>query len=301
MVIPGKKPPWLRRRLPSAGRSGLVVDALRSRALHTVCEEAHCPNQMECYSKGTATFLLLGPSCTRGCTFCAVDKSGVRPVDPDEPVRVAEAVAEMSLRYCVLTMVTRDDLSDGGAGHVACTVRAIREKGTGVGVEVLISDLAGDRDALETVLAAGPDVLNHNLETVPRLYSSVRPQADYRRSLELIGRAAAHRPALVIKSGVMLGLGETREEILALMDDLLEAGCRFLTLGQYLAPSERHHPIVRYVTPEEFEDYGSEALGRGFHGVASGPLVRSSYQAEQMYKSVTDLHTQKSRSQRTPS
>lgn len=291
MVISGNKPPWLKRRLPSAGKSGLVLDALRSRALHTVCEEAHCPNQMECYSKGTATFLLLGPSCTRRCTFCAVDKSRVRPVDPEEPIHIAEAVAQMSLRYCVLTMVTRDDLQDGGAGHVARTVEAIRGKGPGVGVEALISDLGGNWDALQTVLDAGPDVLNHNLETVPRLYGSVRPQADYGRSLELIARAAAHRPALVVKSGVMLGLGETREEILALMDDLVKAGCRLLTLGQYLAPSERHHPIARYVTPEEFEGYGAEALCKGFFGVASAPLVRSSYQAEQMYKSVKDLHT----------
>ncbi len=286
MTKPEKKPPWLRRRLPGAGQSGLVMNALRSRALHTVCEEAHCPNQMECYGQGTATFLLLGPGCTRRCSFCAVDKSGVRPVDESEPAHVAEAVAQMSLRYCVLTMVTRDDLPDGGAGHVARTLSAIREKSPGVVVEALISDLGGDRDALETVLAARPDVLNHNLETVPRLYTAVRPQADYGRSLALIARAAALRPPLVIKSGVMLGLGEKREEILSLMDDLLEAGCHLLTLGQYLAPSKKHHPVVRYVPPDEFEAYGKEGLARGFHGVASAPLVRSSYQAEQMYRSV---------------
>ena len=283
------KPPWLKRRLPATGRSGLVMNALKSRALHTVCEEAHCPNQMECYGEGTATFLLLGPGCTRGCSFCAVDKSRVHPVDENEPTHIAEAVAQMSLRYCVLTMVTRDDLPDGGAGHVARTLHAIRGENPGVVVETLISDLKGDWDALGTVLAARPDVLNHNLETVPRLYATVRPQADYGRSLALIARAANLRPPLVIKSGLMLGLGENRAEILTVMDDLLESGCQLLTLGQYLAPSKKHHPIVRYVPPDEFEDYETEGLARGFQGIASAPLVRSSYQAEQMYRSVQAL------------
>ena len=280
------KPPWLKRRLPAVGQSGLVMKALKSRALHTVCEEAHCPNQMECYGEGTATFLLLGPACTRSCAFCAVDKSRVHPVDENEPTHIAEAVAQMSLRYCVLTMVTRDDLPDGGAGHVARTLNAIREQNPGVILEALISDLNGDWDALGTVLAARPDVLNHNLETVPRLYGTVRPQADYGRSLALIARAANLRPPLVIKSGLMLGLGEKREELLAVMDDLLESGCQLLTLGQYLAPSKKHHPIVRYVPPDEFEDYETEGLARGFQGIASAPLVRSSYQAEQMYRAV---------------
>ena len=283
------KPPWLKRRLPATGRSGLVMNALKSRALHTVCEEAHCPNQMECYGEGTATFLLLGPGCTRGCSFCAVDKSMVHPVDENEPTHIAEAVAQMSLRYCVLTMVTRDDLPDGGAGHVARTLHAIRGENPGVVVETLISDLKGDWDALGTVLAARPDVLNHNLETVPRLYATVRPQADYGRSLALIARAADLRPPLVIKSGLMLGLGENRAEILTVMDDLLESGCQLLTLGQYLAPSKKHHPIIRYVPPDEFEDYETEGLARGFQGIASAPLVRSSYQAEQMYRSVQAL------------
>ena len=291
MTVSERKPPWLKRRLPATGRSGLVMNALKSRALHTVCEEAHCPNQMECYGKGTATFLLLGPGCTRGCSFCAVDKSRVHPVDENEPIHIAEAVAQMSLRYCVITMVTRDDLPDGGAGHVARTLNALREKCPGVRVEVLISDLSGNWDALKTVLAARPDVLNHNLETVPRLYASVRPQADYGRSLELIARAAAFRPPLAIKSGLMLGLGENEEEILAVMDDLLKAGCHLLTLGQYLAPSKKHHPVIRYVPPDEFEAYGVEGLARGFHGVASAPLVRSSYQAEKMYESVKDRQT----------
>ena len=284
MVVSGPKPSWLRRRIPASGRNATVVAAIKGRGLHTVCEEAHCPNQMECFSRGTATFLLLGPSCTRRCTFCAVDKSRIHPVDPGEPLRTAKAVAQMELNFCVATMVTRDDLLDGGAVHIARTIEAIRKESPGIGIEVLISDLSGNREALETVLAARPEVLNHNLETVPRLYPTVRPQANYQRSLELLTRASAHVPSMVTKSGLMLGLGEKKDEILQAMDDLRKAGCQLLTLGQYLAPSDQHHPIVRYVPPEEFTDYEAQALARGFSGVASAPLVRSSYHAAQLYK-----------------
>ena len=284
MVVSGPKPSWLRRRIPASGRNATVVAAIKGRGLHTVCEEAHCPNQMECFSRGTATFLLLGPSCTRRCTFCAVDKSRIHPVDPGEPLRTAKAVAQMELNFCVATMVTRDDLLDGGAVHIARTIEAIRKESPGIGIEVLISDLSGNREALETVLAARPEVLNHNLETVPRLYPTVRPQANYQRSLELLTRASAHVPSMVTKSGLMLGLGEKKDEILQAMDDLRKAGCQLLTLGQYLAPSDQHHPIVRYVPPEEFTDYEAQALARGFSGVASAPLVRSSYQAAELYK-----------------
>jgi lipoic acid synthetase len=189
----------------------------------------------------------------------------------------------MELKFCVVTMVTRDDLPDGGATHVAQTVEAIRKECPGIGIEVLISDLAGNWEALETVLAARPEVFNHNLETMPRLYPKVRPQADYRRSLELLARASAHVPPMVTKSGLMLGLGEKKEEVHQAMDDLLEAGCQLLTLGQYLAPSDKHHPVFRYVPPEEFADYEAQALARGFSGVASAPLVRSSYQAAKLY------------------
>ena len=189
----------------------------------------------------------------------------------------------MGLKFCVVTMVTRDDLPDGGAIHVAQTVEAIRKECPGIGIEVLISDLAGNWEALETILAARPEVLNHNLETIPKLYPKVRPQADYRRSLELLARASAHVPPMVTKSGLMLGLGEKKEEVHQAMDDLLEAGCHLLTLGQYLAPSDKHHPVFRYVPPEEFADYEAEALARGFYGAASAPLVRSSYQAAQLY------------------
>ena len=277
------KPAWLRRRIPSSGRNATVMAAIKDGGLHTVCEEAHCPNQLECFSRGTATFLLLGPSCTRRCTFCAVDKSPVHPPNPNEPLRTAQAVARMELTFCVLTMVTRDDLLDGGAGHIALTILAIKREYQSIGVETLISDLGGDWDALLTLLAAGPDVLNHNLETVPRLYSQVRPQANYGRSLELLTRASEYVPHMVTKSGLMLGLGETKEELLKAMDDLRSAGCGLLTLGQYLAPSPQHYPVARYVPPEEFEEYEAEALDRGFVGVVSAPLVRSSYNAEQLY------------------
>ncbi|MEW6665364.1 MAG: lipoyl synthase [Thermodesulfobacteriota bacterium] len=284
MSVAGPRPKWLRRRLPPVGRNATVRAAVQAGGLHTVCAEAQCPNQMECFGRGTATFLLLGPTCTRRCTFCAVDKSVVRPADPAEPARIAHAVSQLALDFCVLTMVTRDDLPDGGADHIVETVAAIRNKRPGLGIEVLISDLSGDWSALRRVLEARPEVLNHNVETVPRLYPRVRPQADYGRSLELLARASSHTPPLVTKSGVMLGLGETREELLATLQDIRGAGCSLLTLGQYLAPSERHHPVIRYVPPEEFAEYESLALGMGFSGVASSPFVRSSYQAGRLYQ-----------------
>ncbi|PKN66900.1 MAG: lipoyl synthase [Deltaproteobacteria bacterium HGW-Deltaproteobacteria-15] len=278
------KPKWLRRRLPPPGRNATVHAAIQGRGLHTVCVEACCPNQMECFGRGTATFLLLGPSCTRGCTFCAVDKSPTRPPDPDEPARIAAAVAQLELNFCVLTMVTRDDLADGGAEHIAETVSAIRKARSGIGLELLISDLHGSGKALFRVLEARPEVLNHNVETVPRLYPEVRPQADFNRSLELLQRASSHNPPIVTKSGMMLGLGETRKELIETMQAVRDTGCRLLTLGQYLAPSKRHHPIVRYVPPEEFSEYEKIGLGMGFSAVASAPFVRSSYEAERLYR-----------------
>jgi len=284
VTAPKTKPAWLRRRIPAPGLQPAVSRTLKDLSLHTVCQEARCPNQMECYGRGTATFLLLGPSCTRGCAFCAVSKSPVKKPDPDEPGRVARAAAEMGLDFCVLTMVTRDDLDDGGAGHVARTIEALRLSLPGAGVEALISDLGGSGPALETVLKARPEVLNHNLETVPRLYGRVRPQADYRRSLDLLARAAASRPRPVTKSGLMLGLGESRAEVLQTLDDLRAVDCDLITLGQYLAPSSDHLPVARYVSPEEFEDYRGLALKKGFKGAASAPLVRSSYRAGQLFE-----------------
>lgn len=278
-----RKPPWLRRPL-AGGRFSATAGAVANMALHTVCQEAVCPNRGECYGRGTATFLLLGPNCTRGCTFCAVDKLAPAPVDPSEPERVARAIAELGLEYCVLTMVTRDDLPDGGAAQVAACVAAVRRRCPGVAVEVLASDLMGDADALAVVLAAGPVVFNHNVETVPRLYAAVRPQASYRRSLEVLAAARELAPGVVTKSGLMLGLGEEREEVLAVLGDLRAAGCVSLTMGQYLAPSPRHHPVARYVPPEEFEELGEAARGLGFKAVASAPLVRSSYRAQDAWR-----------------
>jgi len=278
------KPKWLRRRLPPPGLNTTVQAAIQGGGLHTVCAAAQCPNQMECFGRGTATFLLLGPSCTRRCTFCAVDKSVVQPVDPGEPARIARAVSQLQLDFCVLTMVTRDDLPDGGAGHLVDTMTAIRKECPGLGIEILISDLGANWAALARVLEARPEVLNHNVETVPRLYREVRPQADYGRSLELLSRVSSHKPQLVTKSGIMLGLGEAKAEVLATLRDMRAAGCRLLTLGQYLAPSEFHHPVVRYVPPDEFAEYEALALEMGFSGVASSPFVRSSYQAGRLYR-----------------
>ena len=284
MTVSTPKPSWLRKKIPAAGHNSEILATIKAEALHTVCAEAKCPNQMECFSKGTATFLLLGPNCTRSCRFCAVGKHPVQPPDPAEPRHIARAVARMGVDFCVLTMVTRDDLPDGGAEHIARAVDRIRRECPGVGVEVLISDLAGNRAALRTVLEARPEVLNHNIETVPRLYPAVRPQADYRRSIDLLATGKALAPKILTKSGIMLGLGETRREVLQVMDDLIATGCQLLTLGQYLAPSERHHPVIRYVTPQEFEDYQTAAEKRGFSGVASSPFVRSSYRAGWLYQ-----------------
>lgn len=278
------KPRWLVRRMPRPGKTDEMSGLLSDLSLHTVCEEAHCPNQGECFGRGIATFLLLGPNCTRNCTFCAVEKGGVLPPEITEPERIAEAIARMGLTFCVLTMVTRDDLSEGGAGHIVDTIAAIRRKCPEIGIEALISDLQGNPEALANILNARPEVLNHNIETVPRLYPSVRPMADYRRSLQLLGKANAFDPRPVTKSGLMLGLGETKDEILNTMGDLRDVGCDSITLGQYLAPSMQHHPVIRYVPPEEFDDLKRRALSLGFTGVASGPYIRSSFNAEQLYR-----------------
>ena len=279
-----QKPPWLRKKIPASGHSLEVLATIKEGALHTVCSEAKCPNQMECFSKGNATFLLLGPNCTRSCRFCAVGKHLTSTPDPGEPVRIAQAVAKMGVKFCVLTMVTRDDLPDGGASHVAHTINAVRTECPGVGIEVLISDMAGNHEALRSVIDAKPEVLNHNVETVPRLYPTVRPQADYKRSIELLAASNQIAPGIPTKSGIMLGIGETREEVLQVMDDLIGIGCRLLTMGQYLAPSGYHHPVVRYLPPDEFAELKSVAESRGFSAVASSPFVRSSYRAGLLYE-----------------
>ncbi|MFP4036986.1 MAG: lipoyl synthase, partial [Desulfobacteraceae bacterium] len=248
-----KKPPWLKRRIPTGRTYWDVLRILGRARLRTVCQEAMCPNLGECFSSGTATFLILGDRCTRNCGFCAVAHGSLGEPDLEEPRRVAEAVSAMGLKYAVITSVTRDDLPDGGAGHFAETIIAVKRSCPGVAVEVLIPDFLGSAESLETVLGAGPDVVNHNLETVPRLYPSVRPGADYGRSLQLLRRAAGNRSKVITKSGLMLGLGEREEELDKVFSDLAGVGCRILTLGQYLRPSRAHLPVERYVPPEEFD------------------------------------------------
>lgn len=252
--------------------------------LNTVCQEAHCPNQWECFSSRTAAFLIMGPHCTRNCGFCAVEHGTPGPPDPGEPARVAEAAKSLGLLYAVVTSVTRDDLADGGASCFAATIGAIREKLDRTLVEVLIPDFKGDFQQLRTVLAAGPDVINHNIETVAGLYSTVRPGASYDRSMSLLAEARRAAPSIPVKSGLMLGFGETAREIRQTISDLFDAGVSLLTIGQYLQPSALHLPVIRYVPPEEFENWKRAALEIGFSQVASGPFVRSSYHAEDLFK-----------------
>ena len=278
------KPPWLRKRFVVNSSAKEVNNLLRGLTLHTVCQEAHCPNQLECFGNRTATFMILGDHCTRNCTFCAVAHGSQETPDPDEPKRVAEAVSHLGLKYVVLTSVTRDDLPDGGAAHFASTIKAIREMGDEILVEVLVPDFKGSVQALAKVLAAAPAVLNHNVETVPRLYSAVRPQAEYERSLHVLAEVKRLTPDTVSKSGFMVGLGEKREEVSTLIRDLRKVGCDLLTIGQYLSPSKGHHPVVEYISPNIFQAFKVEAQSLGFLAVASGPYVRSSYQAEGLYK-----------------
>lgn len=280
----GGKPPWLTRRLPTAPEYEEIRTLIRKGRLHTVCQEAQCPNQFECFSRRTATFLILGSHCTRNCRFCNVAHGPEGLPDPEEPVRVAKAAERMELRYVVVTSVTRDDLPDGGAGHFAETIRQIRRRMPTARVEVLIPDFQGDPDALRTVLEARPNVLNHNIETVPRLYPRVRPGAAYERSLALLERAAVMAPDIPTKSGLMLGLGESDAEVRKTLGDLRRVQCRFITIGQYLQPSGDHLPVERFVPPEEFDAWRKTALAMGFTEAASGPFVRSSYHAEALYQ-----------------
>ena len=331
-----QKPEWLHVSAGNARNNADVTALLKELDLHTVCEEASCPNCGECFGRRTATFMILGRQCTRNCTFCCVSKGAPDLPDPMEPFHVAEAVRALNLKYVVITSVTRDDLPDGGAAHFAAVIRAIRAAGTtapssgstvpAVGgpapdqtasdtgetpaitastsssasksacmsasmvpmIEVLIPDFQGDPHALSLVVEAMPEVLNHNIETVPRLYPAVRPQAVYERSLALLAAVRSANPSIRTKSGIMVGLGETGDEVLATMDDLRRNHCDFLTIGQYLAPSKYHHPVVEYITPEVFARYKEAALARGFSYVASGPLVRSSYMAEEAIQRINE-------------
>lgn len=281
-----KKPLWLKKRIPPLKDILKVKSILEGSSLHTVCEEARCPNLGECFSSGTATFLILGRICTRNCGFCAVENGWPPSPDETEPQRVAEAIKKMGLQYVVITSVTRDDLSDGGASHFAKTIQAIRSIDQKIKIEVLIPDFKGDSNSLKKVLEKGPDVLNHNIETVSRLYPQARPQADYKRSLNLLKKSKESYPEILTKSGFMLGLGESYEEILDLLQNLRDAQCDFLTIGQYLQPRQNRLPVVRFVPPEEFEEYKRIGEEMGFKAVASGPFVRSSFHAFEMFKSI---------------
>jgi lipoic acid synthetase len=286
---PGKKPEWLKIRMASGASFASTRKLLNHHSLHTVCRSALCPNLQECWSRGTATFLLLGNVCTRTCRFCAVGKAANAPApDAQEPENIALAIQSMRLKHAVLTSVTRDDLPDGGAQHWVATIRAIRARTPSLSIECLIPDFQGDERSLDLVMAETPEVLNHNIETVPSLYSKVRPQASYSRSLQLLQRAKQNF-GLATKSGLMVGMGETAEEIKCALGDLIRHECDMVTIGQYLQPSASHLPVERYITPEEFEEYRIAAEAAGFRHVQSGPFVRSSYHAEAFTNNVKEV------------
>ncbi len=274
-----KKPDWLKIRVRSSKEKAEVEEILNRFSLNTVCEEAECPNLMECYNKKTAAFMILGSVCTRNCTFCGVSKGQVSEVDKNEPGNVAAAIKELHLSHVVITSVTRDDLSDGGAAHFAEVIKNIRNLGKKIVIEVLVPDFSGSLESLKLIAGAGPDIINHNVETVPRLYPEVRPAAVYKRSLLLIKNVKRLNNRIYSKSGIMVGLGEKRKEVIRVMSDLRKAGCEMLTIGQYLAPSKKHHEVVEYISPDIFEMYRKTGLKLGFMSVASGPFVRSSYNA----------------------
>jgi len=274
-----KFPPWIKKRLPANPRADITRRILERHDLNTVCRSAHCPNMGECFAAGTATFMIMGNVCTRSCRFCAVGGGNPAALEASEPARIAAATKEMGLRHVVVTSVTRDDLEDGGAAHFAAAIAAIRKLNPRAAVEVLVPDFRGREESVRTVIEAGPDVFNHNVETVPSLYEEVRPGADYRVSLGVLRLAKRISPAMLTKSGLMVGLGERREEIETVMGDLRGVGCDILTIGQYLSPSREHLPVVEFVEPAEFDRYREIGLRMGFKAVASGPFVRSSYNA----------------------
>lgn len=288
MVEQARKPSWFRVPLPGGPRYLRLKGQLRASGLHTVCEEAHCPNIGDCFEAGTATFLILGNICTRACGFCAVASGRPKGLDWEEPRRVAGAVRQLGLRHAVVTSVNRDDLPDGGAAVFAETIRFIRRLSPGTGIEVLVPDFEGSWEALGMVMAARPDILNHNLETVPRLYPRARPKAAYGRSLELLARARAS-DGVITKSGLMVGLGEGWDELVQVMADLVEVRCHVLTLGQYLRPSPKHLPVARYYELREFQALAEQGRRLGFRYVEAGPLVRSSYHAERQIQKGIDL------------
>ena len=275
-----KKPEWLKIKYRETDLSEVAL-LMKELSLNTVCKEAACPNLCECYKKGTATFMILGRQCTRNCRFCNVECAPPSPVDKSEPLHVAEAVQKLHLKYAVITSVTRDDLPDEGADHFAQTIESIHSLCPGVKVEVLIPDMHAKEELLDRVLQARPDVLNHNVETIERLYPAVRPQARYERSLKVLEYAKQNYPDIFTKTGIMVGLGETQDEVLKLMDDVREAGCDIMTIGQYLRPSSAHIEVAEYIRPEQFAEYKKIGLEKGFRYVASAPFVRSSYNASE--------------------
>ncbi len=277
-----RKPKWMRVKMADVHKEKALKKMLNRLSLNTVCQEANCPNRIECYGKKTATFMILGKHCTRNCQFCNVTHHEAEKVDQDEPKRIAEAVKEMGLLHVVITSVTRDDLEDGGASHFALVIEEVRKMDRKITIEVLIPDFLGSSEALKIVVDAKPDIINHNVETVPRLYKGVRPQGVYERSLNLLKHVKLMDKSIFTKSGIMVGLGEKKEEVHQVMDDLRNINCDFLTVGQYLPPSKEHYPMERYVTPEEFDEYKKEGEEKGFSFIASAPLVRSSYKAVDM-------------------
>lgn len=279
-------PAWLTKKAPDPSVINEMKALVEGLALHTVCESAQCPNQGECFSKKTATFLIMGNVCTRNCRFCAVDKGAPLPLDSEEPENIARAIKKLGLKHVVITSVTRDDLPDGGAEHFARIVNAIRKSNTHTRIELLIPDLQGSPEALKVITDSAPEVIGHNLETVPRLYPEVRLKADYRRSLNVLGTVKTLNSAIVTKSGLMLGLGETCSEVVAVMKDLREVDCDILTLGQYLCPSPKHLQISEYIRPEKFDEYKIIAEQLGFRAVASSPFVRSSFDARSLFEQI---------------
>jgi lipoic acid synthetase len=283
-----RKPAWIRAKSPTHPEVGRLKSLLRAHQLNTVCEEASCPNLGECFSQGTATFMIMGRLCTRRCPFCDVAHGRPAALDANEPEHLALAIAEMKLKFVVITSVDRDDLRDGGAAHFTACIRAVRARSPSTSIEILVPDFRGRLDvALGLLGDALPDVFNHNLETVPRLYKAARPGADYHHSLELLRRFKEQHPRVPTKSGLMVGIGETNEEIIDVMRDLREHGCEMLTIGQYLQPSRHHLPVLRFVTPDEFAQFACTAEAMGFRNVASGPMVRSSYHAERQAAGVS--------------
>ncbi|MDO4719255.1 MAG: lipoyl synthase [Peptostreptococcaceae bacterium] len=280
-----KKPNWLKVRYNERSTEEVAL-LMRQLSLNTVCKEANCPNLGECYRKNTATFMILGSQCTRNCRFCNVSFGEAERVDEREPEKVAEAVASLGLKHVVITSVTRDDLPDEGASHFAKTIRAVRERSRQVSIEVLIPDMHARPENLDIILEAAPDVLNHNMETVQRLYPAVRPQAEYQRSLRVLEYCKESKKNLIVKTGIMVGLGEREEEVIKLMEDVRAKGCDILTIGQYLRPTQEHIPLAEYVTPQQFERYRRIGMEKGFAYVASSPLVRSSYQAAEAIQAV---------------